>query len=234
MRVRTSSRSARRCTRWQRGKRAFEGRSQAAMLSAILTSAAAADSAVAADASRRRSSGSSGVCLAKDPDARWQTAHDVGLPAADAPRERHGFLRRSDAAIPPRRRARWLHGGSRPPRWRWPRSPWLRPRTPAPPPVRSVSFPLPPPTNRAFYSTFETTEHAVSPDGSRIAFVSSAFAVSAARRGIAAADAPGSRADLGSRALFARVPAGPGHRRTPPRSSGPRMAHRSVSSRRES
>ncbi|MEX2384207.1 MAG: protein kinase [Thermoanaerobaculia bacterium] len=173
------------------GKKAFEGQSQAALLSAILTSEPPPVSAVrpmsppALDRLVK-------VCLAKDPDARWQTAHDVGLQLQTI---FDGGAVSSVGAVsaPPRPRARWL--------------PWaiaaaalalaafalLRAGTPKPAPARAVRFPLPPPTNRAFFSTFETTEIAVSPDGSRIAFVSSPYAASAARRGIAASDAPGTR-----------------------------------------
>ncbi len=173
------------------GKKAFEGQSQAALLSAILTSEPPPVSTVrpmsppALDRLVK-------VCLAKDPDARWQTAHDVGLQLQTIS---DGSPASPVAAVgaPARPRARWL--------------PWaiaaaalalaafalLRAGRPGPVPARAVHFPLPPPTNWAFFSTFETTETAVSPDGSQIAFVSSPYAASAARRGIAASDAPGTR-----------------------------------------
>src|SRR6185369_4939155 len=56
------------------------------------------------------------------------------------------------------------------------------------PPSRPVWFPLQPPGGRAFFATYETTTLAISPDGSRIACVTSPYATSAARRGIAAPD----------------------------------------------
>ena len=88
------------------GKRPFDGRSQAAVVSAILASEPPPVSAVrpmsppALDRLVR-------TCLAKDPDARWQTAHDVGLllqGLSDAAAVSHG----PTPAAPVRRRARWL------------------------------------------------------------------------------------------------------------------------------
>jgi eukaryotic-like serine/threonine-protein kinase len=75
------------------GKKAFSGRSQASLISSIMTSEPAAASTVvptappAFDRVVR-------TCLGKDPDDRWQTAHDIavqlkwiqeGAPAAGAP-----------------------------------------------------------------------------------------------------------------------------------------------------
>jgi Tol biopolymer transport system component len=60
------------------GKKAFSGRSQASLISSIMSSEPAAISTTAPmtppafDRVVR-------TCLAKDPDDRWQTAHDVGL-----------------------------------------------------------------------------------------------------------------------------------------------------------
>ncbi|MEX1245364.1 MAG: protein kinase [Thermoanaerobaculia bacterium] len=188
------------------GRKAFEGKSQAALLSAILTSEPPPVSALR-PMSPPPLDRLVKVCLAKDPDARWQTAHDVGLQLQTLS-DGGAVSSVGSVSAPSRPRARWL--------------PWaiaaaalslatfalLRPRTPTPPSARAVHFPLPPPEDRAFFSTYETTEMAVSPDGSQIAFVSSPYAASAARRGIAAADAPGSRGiwireltSLGSRPL---------------------------------
>ena len=172
------------------GKKAFEAQSQAGLFSAILTGEPPPVSTI-------RPMSPSGldrlvkVCLAKDPDARWQTAHDVGLQLQTLTDTGPASSAGVDAA-PSRRRSRWV--------------PWaiaaaalalatfalLRARGVVPSPARAVQFPLLPPGNRAFFSTFETTETAVSPDGTQIAFVSSPYAASAGRRGIAPQEAPGS------------------------------------------
>ena len=58
------------------GKRAFEGKSAASVIAAILDRAASADvDASAADAAALDRVVNK--CLAKDPDDRWQTAHDL-------------------------------------------------------------------------------------------------------------------------------------------------------------
>ena len=59
------------------GKRAFEGKSQALLMSRDLRRRAAAAVDASSPRRRRRSSTSSQTCLAKDPDDRWQTARDL-------------------------------------------------------------------------------------------------------------------------------------------------------------
>ncbi len=173
------------------GRKAFQGTSQASVLSAILTSEPPPVSSIRA-LSPPSLDRLVKTCLAKDPDARWQTAHDVGLQLSAL--EEAGA---SATAVGVGVRASGRRG-------MWP---WLlaalvavaaaialwKSRTPAAPPARTVTFPLPPPPGRAFFTTYETTMVAVSPDGSRIAFVTAPYAVSAARRGIAPQEAPGTR-----------------------------------------
>ena len=172
------------------GRRAFEAGSRAATLSAVLTSHPPPIRSLRPEVPSAIEPLVS-VCLAKDRERRWQSAHDVDLQLeAIAGGSSHPDL---PAAGPPRPKARWL--------------PWaaagifgaiatalLWKAGSAPPPkTRTVQFPLLPPPGRAFFTTYETKTIAVSPDGSRVAFVSSTYATSAARRGIAAPDAPGSR-----------------------------------------
>ena len=83
-------------------------------------------------------------------------------------------------------------GRSRRPRWRSRLSRCCDQRALRGHPREGRPVPAPAPRNRAFFSTFETTETAVSPDGTQIAFVSSPYAASAGRRGIAPQEAPGS------------------------------------------
>ncbi len=182
------------------GRRAFEGGSRAATLSAVLTSQPPPIRSVRPEMPAAIEPLVS-LCLAKDRDRRWQSAHDVDLQLeAIAGSASHPELL---AASAPHRMTRAgfrgsPRGSSRP----WPpRLLWKR-RSAPPPPARTIQFPLLPPAGRAFFTTYETKTIAVSPDGSRIAFVSSSYATSAARRGIGAPDAPGSRGiwirDLGS------------------------------------
>jgi serine/threonine protein kinase/Tol biopolymer transport system component len=159
------------------GKRPFSGDTSTAVITAILTSEPPAVSTLRAlsppsfDRVVR-------TCLAKDPDERWQSAADLGRELAWI--ESEGSGARGDAPdsvrqqVPDRRStARVL--------------PWiiaaaaivlsvsavavLRSRTPVKEGQRLVRFALPPPAGRAFFSTYEATALAVSPDGSRIAFI---------------------------------------------------------------
>ncbi len=172
------------------GRKAFQASSQAGLISAILSGEPPAVSAVmpmSPPALDRIVRG----CLAKDPDARWQTAHDVGLQlsalgdsgtataAAARPQARRGLrvLPWAVAAIFGALAAAAFWKAGRPPAVA----------------ARTVRFPLPPPPGRAFFTTYETVTVAVSPDGSRIAYVSAPSAVSAARRGIASPEAPETR-----------------------------------------
>ncbi len=171
------------------GRKAFVASSQAGLISAILSGEPPPVSSVqpmSPPALDRIVRG----CLAKDPDARWQTAHDVGLQLA-------GLGDSGTAATPVARTS--VRRGRR-------LLPWalaglfavlaavvLWKGSSPPAPARIVRFPLPPPPGRSFFTTYESVTVAVSPDGSRIAYVSAPFAVSAARRGIASPEAPENR-----------------------------------------
>jgi Tol biopolymer transport system component len=151
------------------GRKAFSGASQASLIAAILTtepppvSASQELSPPALDRLVR-------MCMAKDPGSRWQSAHDVALQLQAIA---EGAAATQAAAAPAQAsRLRWL--------------PWavaaaafagalavIISRSPPPvvAPSRSVRFALPPPEGKLFFSSFETTTLAVSPDGSKVAFV---------------------------------------------------------------
>jgi Tol biopolymer transport system component len=159
------------------GKRAFVGTSPVAIASAVLhddpapISVVRPGSPVALDRLVR-------TCLAKDPEQRWQTAHDVGLQLASMGESGPSVV--AAGPLPP---------GARP-RRRWTLAPWatavaailvalaawLRPlpapRAAATTPIR---FEIPPPAGGAFFDTYpvETITLAVSPDGAQVAFVAS-------------------------------------------------------------
>jgi eukaryotic-like serine/threonine-protein kinase len=152
------------------GSKAFSGTSPVSIMSAILTSEPPSISSlqpmspVSLDRLVR-------TCLAKDPDDRWQTARDVELQliaiaeGVSAPRVA--------GASPRRLRTRWL--------------PWfvagavlaivavamLRKGSPLAQPQPTIRFSVPPPTNGAFWNGVEISYLAVSPDGSRLAYVAS-------------------------------------------------------------
>jgi Tol biopolymer transport system component len=156
------------------GKRPFSGDSSTAVITAILTSEPPPMSAVrslspaALDRVVR-------TCLAKDPDERWQSASDLGRELSWI--EAEGSGPRGEVGAPS---GKLLPTGSR-----VRALPWLvaavalavagaalfRPRVVVKPSQHVVRFALPPPAGRAFFSTVEAVALAVSPDGSRIAFV---------------------------------------------------------------
>ncbi len=150
------------------GKRAFEGKSQLSVASAILEkepepiSAVQPTSPPALDFVIR-------TCLAKDPDARFQTAHDVELQLKWIA---EGGSQVLPALTPRRRRSRWLMAGAviaaivlvalgv-----------WLgQLRTPRLPLVQS-QLPLPENVTPNLNADDATGPAMLSPDGSRIAFV---------------------------------------------------------------
>jgi eukaryotic-like serine/threonine-protein kinase len=113
-------------------------------------------------------------CLTKDPDERWQTAHDVKLQLS-AVQEDSGIAPARESISPARSRS-WLP-------WAIAAASmvvaagaasaalWMR-AAPAPAPVnRVVRFSIPPPEGAAFSDTVETICIALSPDGSQLAFV---------------------------------------------------------------
>jgi serine/threonine protein kinase/Tol biopolymer transport system component len=111
------------------------------------------------------------ICLAKDPEHRWQTARDVQLQLGSLPASGPVAV----TAATPRLRGRLLS-----------LVPWalaalaaviavaivVRTRPPAPSAAWSsvVRFPVPPPLGGSFFESYESTTLSVSPDGSTIAF----------------------------------------------------------------
>ena len=152
------------------GRKAFEGASPISIMSAILTSEPPAVSSIQpmSPASLDRLIR---TCLAKDPDDRWQTARDVELQLTAIA---EGVSASHSAITPPRSaRARWL--------------PWLvtgaalaialvvtlRKGSLPVQSARTIRFSVPPPANGAFGFFVETSFLALSPDGSRLAYVAS-------------------------------------------------------------
>ncbi|MGZ6139869.1 MAG: serine/threonine-protein kinase, partial [Myxococcaceae bacterium] len=149
------------------GLRAFSGESPSAISAAVLTtdpppvSSTQPASSPAFDWLVR-------TCLAKDPEARWDSAHDVGLLLRQIAESPGAFP--GDAASE-RRRRRWL--------------PWaaalvaaciaaaamLRPAPNRPPPGRPIRFSIAPPAGGSFHGSPEDPTFAVSPDGSQLVFI---------------------------------------------------------------
>jgi hypothetical protein len=146
------------------GRKAFPGANTAAIASAILRDE---PPAIAASPALDRLVH---ICLAKDPEDRWQTARDVQLQLSSLPAS--GAIASRGVA---RRGRRWF--GS---------LPWLvtalavlvagvsllrgRLETgPTPSPV--VRFPVPPPSGGAFWDNFENVPLAMAPDGTQLAFI---------------------------------------------------------------
>jgi eukaryotic-like serine/threonine-protein kinase len=150
------------------GQKAFSGRSRASLIGAILKDEPPPISTVqpmtppALDRVVR-------TCLAKDPEDRWQNTHDLKrelawIAQAGSP---------TGVAAPSPTRARWL--------------PWLvagaalaiaavvtlRKGSPPAPSRQAVHFSVPPPSKGAFSFFVEVSFLAVSPDGSRLAYVAS-------------------------------------------------------------
>jgi Tol biopolymer transport system component len=150
------------------GKKAFTASSPLALASVILhgdpPSLTSVNAAVPAALVRIV-----GTCLAKDPDERWQSAHDVGLQLAAIVGERSNAAPAVDR--PKRGRSRltpWIVAGvllllafrS-----------WLRERPATLPAAPSIRFAIPPPEGGSFSDTVETVCIALSPDGSQLAYV---------------------------------------------------------------
>jgi Tol biopolymer transport system component len=151
------------------GRKAFAESTQAALAAAILTGEPKAMSSLlpatppALDRLVR-------TCLAKDPDARWQTAHDVGLQLAAIAED--GSLAPAAVAARPASRLRRL-------------VPWaltalavavalgavLRPRFSPVALPRTIRFSVAPPPGQTFLESVETVPLSLSPDGSQLAFV---------------------------------------------------------------
>ncbi len=145
------------------GKRPFSGETRAALASAILSaepkpiSATKPQTPAAFDKLVR-------TCLAKDPDRRWQSAHDVALQL-----QAIGDPDHPAAPVAARSGTRWL--------------PWAigvvatvaavaaflhARRSPPAPPLATVRFQVPPPAGRTFLKSVEVVSHALSPDGTKL------------------------------------------------------------------
>ena len=151
------------------GRRAFTGASPAAIASAIMATDPPAVSSLqpaAPAAFDRLVQG----CLAKDPGQRWQSAHDAvlllpSIADADSRGASPTPSRRSHAAL---RWAPWVIAAAAV-ALLIARGAWERPPDPAPP--QPITFTIPPPPGSRFFTSVESVEMAVSPDGKQIAFV---------------------------------------------------------------
>ena len=157
------------------GRRAFAGETSASLIAAILTSEPPPASTLR-DVSPLALDRAIRTCLAKDPDQRWQSAADLGRELEWIESEGSRAGRESPAAGARRAVRRFTPG---------PWIPWLvaaisgaitigavlRARAPGGPPPRVVRFEVAPPKGTAILTSNETTVLAVSPDGSRLAFI---------------------------------------------------------------
>jgi eukaryotic-like serine/threonine-protein kinase len=154
------------------GRRAFVGDSRIALASAILNEQAPAPSSVRAEIPRALDR-LIRICLAKDPDERWQTAHDVRLQLAAIADDRSGSTM---PAVAPhtsgnRRIEIWLPWAFAGVALLAAAAAWLRPRSVVPATSPSVRFLIPPPPGGAFVDSVETLSIALSPDGSQLAYI---------------------------------------------------------------
>jgi Tol biopolymer transport system component len=146
------------------GRRAFGHGSAAAVASAILASNPP-PLVVSRGLDRIIS-----ICLEKDPERRWQSAHDVGvqlagLPVADAAGSPKAVARRS--RLPWSVAAAALVAAAAALAWGAAR----QPASPGPPSIRdTIVFALPPQLGAFNYHAAEWIPFAVSPDGRRIAY----------------------------------------------------------------
>ncbi|MFN2634463.1 MAG: protein kinase [Thermoanaerobaculia bacterium] len=151
------------------GKKAFSGTSRASLIAAILerqpepVSVAVPTAPPALDRILR-------TALAKDPGNRWQSAWDVGL-QLDAIGDGPGETQEPETASATAASSR---------RWKWAAfagvilfglSLLLRPRSPVAAAAPTIRFAIAPPPGGEFSRSGEGNTVALSPDGSRIAFV---------------------------------------------------------------
>jgi Tol biopolymer transport system component len=148
------------------GRKAFQGTSQASLISSVLTSEPPPPSSFepfpprAIDRLVRN-------CLVKDPGRRWQSAHDVGLEIDAIAESSQETEERPESR---RRAARWIPWGiaavlaAAALLFAWQAT---RPT----PRARPVRFTMAPPAGASFYMPAEGVQLAVSPDGSQIVFV---------------------------------------------------------------
>ncbi|HEX5473373.1 MAG TPA: protein kinase [Vicinamibacterales bacterium] len=147
------------------GGSAFTGSTRAALISAIMTTDPAPVSSLRPEAPKPLERVIQN-CLVKDPDARWQSARDLAL-------ELQAISEGLTIAAPRHTGARWKR-----------LVPWaavvaaaagaallVRSRPAGRQATQTIRFTVPPPPEYDFYYHAETRFLAVSPDGSRIAFV---------------------------------------------------------------
>ena len=109
-------------------------------------------------------------CLAKEPEQRWQTAHDVGLQLKSfADGSATGPALPGVSGRPAR--VAWLPWALAGVALLAAATAWLRPGRAASPPSSPVRFQIAPPSGGAFSDTVETLCIALSPDGSQLAYV---------------------------------------------------------------
>jgi eukaryotic-like serine/threonine-protein kinase len=152
------------------GQKAFAGNSRIALASAVLQQEPPTASSLNQTIPRALDALIRG-CLAKDPDERWQTAHDVRLQLA-------AMIEPSSAgeAMPvARRRAlpAWLPWIVAAGALVLAAAAWLRPSELSAPAPLSARFAISPPPGGAFSDTVETLCITLAPDGSQLAFVAS-------------------------------------------------------------
>ena len=149
-------------------RRAFAGKSRAALTAAIVEEEPVAISSLqptsppALDRLVR-------ICMAKDPERRWQSAHDIGLQLAGMGEG----VPQAAASAAPAALGRWMPWAVAAVAAAVALSALLRPGAsphyPAPTPAR---FSVPPPPGGTFLlSNVETVSLALSPDGSQLGFV---------------------------------------------------------------
>ena len=142
------------------------------------------------------------VCVAADPDARWQSAHDVALQLAAVDTSRSSQTERVSAG----------RGAAR--------LPWIiaviasavaaamavadrRAVVPTPPVSATIRFAIAPPPGNAFWDNLEATPLAIAPDGSRVGFLATDGAAQRVWiRAMSSMDATPVSGTEGARSLF--------------------------------
>jgi eukaryotic-like serine/threonine-protein kinase len=158
------------------GKRVFEARSQAAIISSIMTNSVPPLSSVQSAVSPALDH-LVGTCLAKDPDARWQNASDVLLQlkwiAQHGGGGGNGMVSAGPEVQPRAPLALWayyglaaLAGGAAVLAWHY-----YFAKPSSPPPQPAVKFTIQVPTEAASYQGVDTP--VLSPDGTRLVFTAS-------------------------------------------------------------
>jgi serine/threonine protein kinase len=144
------------------GRRAFGGKSAAAVASEILHGEAPPLTTLRADCPPALEQ-IVRACLAKDPDERWQSAHDVKLQLATLPATSKGRVAPRHAPWIPWAVAALATGLAA--------AALLRTAPPLPESSRPVRFQVPPPEGHSFAGWTEATTFSLSPDGNTLAFV---------------------------------------------------------------